>query len=773
MPPKKKTFEDPVKHYGEQSIKQDFVPVGESDLAGAVDVPVKSRENIETIERKGGEKIILKKVKGKRKSKKIIKAKEKNGKSWTDKFKGENKKLKEKGYILVITEKPQAAEKIADALAEGKVIKSSLGNVPYYTFQRRGKDIQVVCAVGHLFTIAQVNARNKWPTFDIQWAPNYLVRKNDFTKRYYDVIAKLHKNASEIIVATDYDIEGEVIGMNIIRYICGQKDAERMKFSTLTSKEIQEAYEKRSKTLDWGQGIAGETRHYLDWLYGINLSRALMDAIKTTGKFRLMSIGRVQGPALHIIVEKEKEIQKFKPEKYWQVFLDINDGKNSVNVKYQKDITNEKELVKFNGLEGKSGVVKTEKSRQEMPPNAPFDLTNLQTESYRLYKITPNKTLEIAQRLYLGGVISYPRTSSQKIPKEIDYESILNRLKKRFNFIEMAKRKIPVEGKKTDPAHPSIYPTGEFHELEEDDKKIYELIVRRFVNCFCENAVIDNKKITFTYDGMNFFARGLGIAKKGWMEVYPILIKESEIPDMDGEATIKKEIIEEKMTQPPRRYSPASIISELEKKNLGTKATRANILETLYQRGYIKEKSITATSLGISLINTLENNSPVIINEKLTRDIEINLESIRNSKNPTKSKEKILEEAKKVILSIGKDFEKNKSKIGQDLVKATESLWEEERKDNEVMSCPECNKGTLSLKYSKEYKRYFLGCSSYPECKKTYSLPPNSLIKKSDKKCEYCNFPMLISIRKGKRPWTFCFNPECESRKNRESEEKE
>ena len=329
MPPKKKNVEDPVKHYGEQSIREDFVPVDESDLAGAVDVLVKSRDNIETIENKPfNEKVYKTKVKKtKIKNRKKKATGKTNGKSWTEKFKPMNSKLKDKGYILIITEKPQAAQKISDALTEGKVIKNSLGNVPYYTLQRNGKDIQVVCAVGHLFSIAQVNARNKWPTFDIQWAPNYLVRKNDFTKRYYNVIAKLSKNASEIVVATDYDIEGEVIGMNIVRYICGQKDAERMKFSTLTSKEIQEAFEKRSKSLDWGQGIAGETRHYLDWLYGINLSRALMDAIKSTGKFRLMSIGRVQGPALHIIVEKEKEIQRFKSEKYWQVFLDISNKK--------------------------------------------------------------------------------------------------------------------------------------------------------------------------------------------------------------------------------------------------------------------------------------------------------------------------------------------------------------------------------------------------------------------------------------------------------------
>ena len=126
---------------------------------------------------------------------------------------------------------------------------------------------------------------------------------------------------------------------------------------------------------------------------------------------------------------------------------------------------------------------------------------------------------------------------------------------------------------------------------------------------------------------------------------------------------------------------------------------------------------------------------------------------------------------KRLLFRQGKILKKNKNKIGDDLVKATETLWEAEKKDNEVMPCIECEKGTLGLKYSKEYKRYFLGCSNYPECKKTYSLPPNSLIKKSEKKCEYCGFPMLMSIKKGKRPWIFCFNPESESRKNKETKE--
>ena len=768
MAAKKKEIKDPVKTFSDNEIRENHVKVDESSVGKAIDIPVKEKQ-VEEVESFGNKalkkakKRVRKRVKKKSKVKKITKS------NWYENFKVPGpKKLKVGGAVLIITEKPQAAQKIADALAEKKVVKRTNDGVAYYELTRGDKYIQVVCAVGHLFSVAQKKPRNKWPTFEIGWAPNYIVRKNDFTKKYYNTIAKLCKNASELIVATDYDIEGEVIGLNIVRYICNQEDAERMKFSTLTANEIQEAYDNRSATLDWDQGIAGETRHYLDWIYGINLSRALMNAITTTGKFRLMSIGRVQGPALNVIVKKENEIGKFIPEKYWQVFLDVNDDKNVVRVQHVKDISDEKDLSKFDGFTGREGEAKTEKTQKNISPPAPFDLTSLQTEVYKWHKITPSKTLQSAQRLYLAGIISYPRTSSQKIPKEIGYDKILKRLKKEFSFAKFASRKTPIEGKKSDPAHPSIYPTGEFHELDGDDEKIYNLIVKRFISCFCDDSVLDNKKINVVVDGLKFNTKGVAIVEKGWMNVYPSNVEEVEIPDMEGKISVDKCDIEEKLTQPPKRYSPASIISTLEKKNLGTKATRSSILETLYDRGYIKDKSIKATSLGISLIQSLEKNCPIIIDEKLTRDIEKSLEDIKNAKSPLKEEEKILEDTKKIIYKIGEKFEENEEKIGKDLVAATERLWAEQKKENEIMDCKVCGKGKLGIRYGKQYKRYFVACDGYPDCKTTYGLPPNGMMKKTDKICEECGFPMLMALRKGKRPWIFCFNPECASRKKKE-----
>jgi len=677
---------------------------------------------------------------------------------------------------LIITEKPQAATKIAIALGDAK--KKNLGGVPYYEIHDKTEDKKILigCAVGHLFTLQQSEGQKGWPIFNIEWQPNFKVKKQDWSKKYYNALEKLCKQADDFIIACDYDIEGEVIGWNILRFICGKenkdadKKARRMKFSTLTSSELAESYKKTMPEIDFGQAYAGETRHKLDWLYGINLSRALMEAIKSAGSFRIMSIGRVQGPALHLVVEKENSIRKFKPEPFWQVFLLVQDINNKkVEVKFPKDITKKSELAIFKTLKGKQALAKTTTSEQKLQPPAPFDLTTLQTESYKFHGITPSRTLQIAQQLYLAGLISYPRTSSQKLPASIAYKEILKKLSKFSKFTKYATRSKPIEGGKSDPAHPSIYPTGEFSDLIGEEKKIYELIIKRFISCFCQDAILENKKIEVSVDSLKFIARGLQIKEKAWMNVYPAKFQEKKLPDINGRVEIKEIRIEEKQTQPPKRFTPASLVRELEKKNLGTKATRSNILETLYDRNYIRGKSIEATSLGISLIESLKKNSPIIIDEKLTREFEKQMDSIQTAKHDLEKKSlKILEEAKSSLLKIEKQFRKNEEKIGKQLLESINNIREQERKENTLQKCPKCNKGDLRILYNKASKRYFVACSAYPECKTTFSLPPNGLIKKTDKICPSCGFPILMSIRKGKRPWEFCFNPQCESRKKNE-----
>ena len=333
--------------------------------------------------------------------------------------------------ILIITEKPQAAEKIANAI--GHPIRRVENRVSYYELNRGSEKIMVASAVGHLFNLTYIKGQKGWPVFNIEWTPSFLSKRAEFTKSYHDVLKKLSKKAKEIIVATDYDIEGEVIGWNVVRFICGKDSAKRMKYSTLTKDELVRSYENPMPELDWGQAYAGETRHILDWLYGINLSRALMSSIKNQGSFKILSIGRVQGPALKIIVDKEREIDNFKSVPFWEVSAFVNSKEGGTLVpreyKHPKDIFNEKELEKFKDI--KEADAETKKTEEYLPPPHPFDLTTLQREAYRLHNISPSQTLTAAQKLYLDSLISYPRTSSQKIPPSIEPKKILKELERK------------------------------------------------------------------------------------------------------------------------------------------------------------------------------------------------------------------------------------------------------------------------------------------------------------------------------------------------------
>lgn len=686
------------------------------------------------------------------------------------------KKKTEKKSTLIITEKPQAAAKIAHALSNGTDEKhTNKQKVSYYEFGKNNKNYLVGCAVGHLLGLQQIPKRSKFPNFEIAWKPNYERKNGAYTKKYYNQLKKLAKQADEFIVATDYDVEGEVIGWNVVRFIAKQDNAKRMKFSSLTQQELEKSFNNLSNEIDWGQAIAGETRHYLDWYYGINLSRGLMKALSKTGSFRILSIGRVQGPALKIIVDKEKQIQKFKPTPYWNVYLQIQDiNNNKLEVEHPKNIEKESELLKFKQLKGKKAQAQTKVKLKKDKPLPPFNLTNLQTEAYRWYKITPKQSMAIAQKLYLSGLISYPRTSSQKLPQEIGYDKILKQLSKQTKLTKYALNKTPVEGKKSDPAHPAIYPTGEFKKLTGQTKKLYDLIVKRFIACFCNPAEIENKKLTLEVNNLKFKASGIQIKEKNWLAVYPKKIKESKIPTINGEVDIKEIRIEEKQTKPPNRYTPASLVRELEKRDLGTKATRTNIVETLYSRGYVKNQSLEATPLGMKMIQTLEQHSPIILNEELTRNMEKEMEALQESDKKSeleKTEKKIIEKSKEQILKIAKDLKENEDKIGKDLQEATHKVYEQQAKDNTLTQCPVCKKGNLRIMYGRRYKRYFISCNNYPKCKTIYSLPPKGVMKpakiKDDKGeetfdlCPECSFPMILSLKKGKRPWKFCFNPAC------------
>lgn len=671
---------------------------------------------------------------------------------------------------LIITEKPSVSQKIAEALVNKKPKKLAYNKkVPYYELEVNGKKVFVVCAAGHLFTVAEKD-KKKWdyPVFSTEWVPSYKVQKSaGFTKPYIDAIKKVSKGAKEFIVACDWDIEGEIIGYNILKFICNKDNASRMHFSTTTKEDLLNAYRDRADNLDKGLVESGLTRHILDWLWGINLSRALTLSIKhSTGMFKVLSSGRVQGPALSILVEREKEIQAFKAEPYWQVELVTENGIHAwhKNDKFWKKEESDNVVRRTKGK--KSAVNKVEKKEQSLAPPHPFDLTALQLEAYRRLGISPKETLSIAQELYVESYISYPRTSSNQLPATINFKKIIKDLSEQKDYKKEAeklsqKELKPNNGGKNDPAHPAIYPTGVApKKLRERSKKVYDLVVRRFLATFGEEAVKENMNVELGVNGEIFIAKGSRLVKPGWHELYGkyAAFKEEQLPEVkEGQEIDVKDIkVHDKETQPPNRYTPASIIKELEKRNLGTKATRADIIDALYQRDYVAENSMEVTELGMKIVETLKKYAPDILDEELTRQFEHEMEQIQEGK---KSKEEVLKKAEGFLSRILEKFKIHEKSIGSAL---SEAYKETRNKASIVGKCRNCG-GDLKILYSKRFKSYFVACSSYPNCKTTYSLP-RGLPKPTDLECPECKYPMVMIIRAGKRPFNYCINKQCPKR---------
>lgn len=680
------------------------------------------------------------------------------------------------GYTLIIAEKPAAAKKIAEALSTGKLLKRADNSVPYYELEHSGEKIFVVSAVGHLYGLAQKVKSSGTPVFDIEWKPSYEVSKDsDYTKKYISVIKKLSKHASDFVIATDKDIEGELLGFNALRFACGKKDAKRMEFSTLTKPDLVASFSKLKQHVDHPLIEAGETRHFLDYYYGINISRALMSAIKRAGTFKILSTGRVQGPALKILSDREKEIQSFKPVPYWE--LELLSGTvppfeafHEIDKFWKKDDAHGR-FVKI-CKEKKAVVNSVDKKSYEQSPHFPFDLTTLQTEAHRALHMPPKRTSDIAQELYTGGFISYPRTSSQQLPPAIEYKSIISSLGRQPSYSSLAKKLlsqkslVPNNGKKTDPAHPAIYPTGVVPEkLGEYEKKLYDLVVKRFLATFGEPAVRETMTVNLVVKSEIFVAKGTRTIKDGWHELYrpyvqleeitlPLMVEKSVVP-------VKKISLNEKETQPPKRYTQSSIIKELEQRELGTKATRADIIETLAKRSYVTGDPISVTDLGMKTIQTLEKNIPEITDEEMTRTFEKEMDSIQEGKA---HEDGILVKARREITKILEQFEKKEDSIGRDL----KTTFEETRGAmSRIGSCIKCNKGDLTLKKGKF--GMFVACTNYPECTATFALPRNALTQPTEKICQSCNYPIVKIIRKGKRPQEHCINQDCPAKKKVES----
>ncbi|MEJ5292952.1 MAG: DNA topoisomerase I [Candidatus Methanosuratincola sp.] len=685
-------------------------------------------------------------------------------------------------HHLLVCEKPSAARKIAYLLG-GRGVSRIGRRVPFYRFQKDGDTVTVVTALGHLYSPAQQGKGWSFPVFNLVWKPASRGR----AKLFLVEIARLAREADSFISACDYDTEGSLIAFMILRNACGGADARarRMKFSSLTRDEIVKAYENTSE-LDMPVINAGRVRHEIDWIFGVNVSRAMMDAFSCkTGGFEVLSAGRVQSPTLDALCRREDEIDLHVPDPYWIAGAEIRFTSNGERAR--AEYSRNPILRKGEGedlrrrCEGSSGTVsRVEDSELTIPAPTPFDLGDLQSEAYRAFGFQPWRTQKIAEGLYLEGLVSYPRTSSQQLPPSIGFRSILTKLGTNHEYEESVNAILeyadargglwPRQGRKADPAHPAIHPTGvKPKRLGADARKVYDLIVKRFISTFGPPARKSLRTIDVKLEmGDVFSVKAEAVSDPGWMEHYEPYAKarSSRLPEVaeGGGARAEKVWVEEKFTDPPPRFNQISLVRFMEKNGLGTKSTRAEIISTLYRRGYIAGSGIRVTDRGRGVIEVLRKRFPDLVSIELTRDLEERMAGIEEGR----------EDYSAVLIrgadAIKEAFERTISEfeaVGEEISNLVNALRE---KGGKLGPCPSCKNGELRIVRSKKTGKRFVGCSNYGSgCSFSAPLPQRGAIRATGEACRICGYPTVTVIGAGGRtdPWRVCLNPGCSSRVRR------
>lgn len=589
-----------------------------------------------------------------------------------------------RGKILVLAEKPKAARKIAEALSPRFEIQK-FNNIPYYVIKRNDSTIIVASAVGHLYTL-HTNSPG-YPVFEYIWIPAYKVDPDKkYIKSYYDLLVSLFKTCNYYINACDYDIEGSVIGFLLIKHLGDESRSYRAKFSSLTPQELRESFN-RLTSLDYNMIEAGLCRHELDWIWGINISRALMNSVhKSTSKKMILSAGRVQTPTLKYISEYENKRRLFIPIPQYSITLVLRKNEKQFTADYSRNPVETKRealLIKEKLEKSKYLIVKSYSvNKQKYTPPPPFNLSDLQEEAARIYGFSPIKTQEIAEQLYLEALISYPRTNSQKLPPTLNYREILSKLAQIGNYKNLVSRLLsethgvlkPVEGEKEDPAHPAIYPTGVLPgNLTREQQALYDLIVRRFLATFAQAAIISQVRAELSTPDYTyvFTSSGLNIETHGWLYYYPFHAPSSKvIPKMEtGERVeIIKVRVRESYTKPPAKLKKIDILRWMEKVEIGTESTRALIIEKLFDRGYLKstKSGVEITDIGIGVVEVISRFFPDLVSVELTRKFEILMNDIIKGK---RRREDVINEARGVIKQLLGLFNQHINDVGLHLAK--------------------------------------------------------------------------------------------------------
>lgn len=555
------------------------------------------------------------------------------------------------GMKLCIAEKPSVAREIA------KILGANTKRQGYF----EGNGYQVTWTFGHLCTLKEPRDYNqelkRWQIFKLPIIPKRFgikLKDNKGIGDQFAVIKNLVAKADEVINCGDAGQEGELIQRWVLQKAECKAPQKRLWISSLTNEAIKEGFEKLRPSNDFDNlYAAGSLRAIGDWLLGLNATR--LYTLKYGQYKQVLSIGRVQTPTLALIVNRHKEIEEFKPEKYWELSTKYKEVLFSCTKKKFKKMEEAQALI--DEIKDKEFEITdfTRKNGKENPPKL-FDLTSLQVMANKKFGFSADQTLKIIQSLYEKKLTTYPRVDTSYLPNDIypKIKGILKNLTPYKNFVDpllskkiRKSKKVFDDKKVTD--HHAIIPTGNFpNNLQIEQKLIYDLVARHFIAAFSPDAKISNTTVKGKVEKLNFTAKGKQILEPGWRIIFPKKAdaKDKILPAFEkGEKGPHQPTLKEKNTSPPKPYTEATLLRAMEtagkhidnedlreamKENgIGRPSTRAGIIETLFRRNYVtkKRKSLTPTETGIALIEVIENEllkSPELTGkwEKKLREIE-------------------------------------------------------------------------------------------------------------------------------------------------------
>jgi DNA topoisomerase-1 len=695
---------------------------------------------------------------------------------------------------LIVTEKNNSAKKIADILGKGGAREDKTFKVPFYTWTDDGGDEHTTIGLkGHVLGPAFPEGYSNWQKTDLHDLIDAKLIKEPTDKNVVKAIKKVAKEADELVIATDFDREGELIGLEALEEMLdsnpelgsredsekGVLEIQRARYSALTKEEIERAFNELD-TLSYPLANAGAARQDIDLLWGATLTRAVSLASRRFGS-NFLSVGRVQSPTLGLIVEREMERRAHVAKPFWELFAKFEHPDGTFETHHSVDKFWEKAEADA-ALAGTSapGIVKAVTARKNTrKPPTPYNTTAFSTDASSRLGITPASAMRIAEDLYMDGFISYPRTDNTVYPASLPVRELVASLVRVKEFSAAAGlldgELKATRGKKETTDHPPIYPTQAIHPgaLDGSKKRVYELVVRRFLATFSPPMITESTRADIEAGSETYFVRGSVVVDAGYAGIYTYARSaDEEIPALQEGQELALEgepWIVDKETQPPSRISQAKLIEMMEERGLGTKATRADIIQKLFDRGYVYGNPPVPSETGIALYEAFKNYVPAMATPEMTATLEAEMDRIAAG-----------EMTKSTVVSESRDLlHKTWSEIDESREDLAKVIWKGMDEDRILGPCKVCEEAgrkkedgsphMLRIIRAKKSGKRFVGCSGWtlddPEsCDQTFPLPQRGDVFKLEDRCSICDTtPRLKVVPFRGRPWNLCLNDDCES----------